>query len=134
MWSEKSDTFFFLLQKRLNFLLLALMTEKSFIDQRLDSLYEIDCKIVSLLDSISGVFESYSNGSDAKDQFSNQSETIYKLLSEVAITLRKEVKIMDDNIGVYDKNDDKVMILPISVDQKNTKLGEKKLQQILNEM
>lgn len=110
------------------------MTEKSFINQRLDSLYEIDCKIVSLLDSISGIFESYANGSDAKDQFSNQSETIYKLLSEVAITLRKEVKIMDDNIGVYDKNDDKVMILPISVDQKNTKLGEKKLQQILNEM
>lgn len=110
------------------------MTDKSFIDQRLDSLYEIDCKIVSLLDNISGVFETYTNGSDTKEQFSSQSETIYKLLSEIAINLRKEIKLMDDNIGVYDKNDDKVMILPISVDQKNTKLGEKKLQQELNEI
>ena len=42
---------------------------------------------------------------------------------------------MDDNIGAYDKNDDNVMILPISnVDQKNTKLGRKRLNLELAEL
>jgi mediator of RNA polymerase II transcription subunit 11 len=41
---------------------------------------------------------------------------------------------MDENIGVYNKNKDNVMILPISVDQKNTKLGALKLNRQLSQL
>lgn len=111
----------------------------SFISQRLELLHEIDCKIVSLLDNMSTIFQTYGtrpSGSDQekKDQMVDQTKNIYSILSTIAIDLRKEVKIMNDNIGVYDKNEDDVMILPVSVTQKNTKLGEKKLMQELAEL
>ncbi|KAL6451396.1 MED11 Mediator of RNA polymerase II transcription subunit 11 [Candida maltosa Xu316] len=106
---------------------------ENFIQERLDSLYEIDCKVVSLLDQFSTIFQSFY--SKDKDDFSNQTSTIYSTLSKVAIDLRKEIKIMDDNIGVYDKNNEGIMILPISnVDQKNTKLGKKRLELELEEL
>ncbi|ABN66976.2 mediator subunit of RNA polymerase II [Scheffersomyces stipitis CBS 6054] len=108
---------------------------ETFIQERLDSLYEIDCKIVSLLDNISTLFQTYSSSDgDVKESFASQTEEIYSILSKVAIDLRKEVKVMDDNIGVYDKNKDGVMILPIGVDQKNTTLGRKKLNEELKEL
>lgn len=112
-----------------------------FIQERLDSLYEIDCKIVSLLDNMSSLFQTYStpklNDSDLgeqKEQLKNQTKTIYSTISNIAIGLRKEVKKMDENIGVYNKNEDGIMILPISVDQKNTTLGSKKLNDEIEEM
>lgn len=69
-----------------------------------------------------------------KDQFKQEVNEVYGLLSTLAIELRKEVKIMDDNIGVYDRNDDSVMILPINVDHKNTVLGKAKLQEELTKL
>lgn len=106
---------------------------ENFIQERLDSLYEIDCKVVSLLDQFSTIFQSFYTKD--KEQFSEQTSTIYSTLSKVAIDLRKEIKIMDDNIGVHDKNDDGVMILPITnVDQKNTKLGRKRLNLEVEEL
>lgn len=106
---------------------------ENFIQERLDSLYEIDCKVVSLLDQFSTIFQSFYTKD--KEEFSEQTSTIYSTLSKVAIDLRKEIKIMDDNIGVHDKNDDGVMILPITnVDQKNTKLGRKRLNLEVEEL
>lgn len=112
-----------------------------FIQERLDSLNSIDGNIVALLDNISALFETYSTPKtsaneyqEVKDKFSEQTCSVYSALSKVAIDLRKEVKIMDDNIGVYDKNDEKIMILPISVDQKNTALGALKLKDELREL
>ncbi|RCK65290.1 Mediator of RNA polymerase II transcription subunit 11 [Candida viswanathii] len=106
---------------------------ENFIQERLDSLYEIDCKVVSLLDQFSTIFQSFYTKD--KEEFSEQTSTIYSTLSKVAIDLRKEIKIMDDNIGVHDKNDDGVMILPITnVDQKNTKLGKKRLDLEVKEL
>lgn len=116
-------------------------TNDSFVQERLNSLYEIDCKIVSLLDNMSTLFQTYSvpktnenDLSETKKQFTDQTKAIYNNISKIAIGLRKEVKIMDDNIGVYDKNKDGIMILPISVDQKNTTLGEKKLTSEIEEL
>lgn len=109
----------------------------TYIEKRLDSLYEIDCQVVSLLDNVSSLFETYSsneNSDKTKEQFEKQTKNIYGLISDIAIGLRKEVKLMDDNIGVYDKNEDNVMILPLSVDQKNTQLGEKRLKDELKEL
>ncbi|CUM53691.1 Mediator of RNA polymerase II transcription subunit 11 [Debaryomyces fabryi] len=113
----------------------------NFVQERLDSLYEIDCKIVSLLDNMSSLFQTYSTPkssdndlSEQKEQLKAQTKTIYNTISNVAIGLRKEVKIMDENIGVYNKNKDGVMILPISVDQKNTTLGKTKLKDEIREL
>lgn len=105
---------------------------QNYIQDRLDALSEIDSRIVSLLESFSTVFESYSNKD--KEGFASETKSIYQQLSKVAINLRKEVKHMDDNIGVYDKNKDGVMILPINVDQKNTLLGREKLNLEVVEM
>ncbi|EGW30119.1 uncharacterized protein SPAPADRAFT_144451 [Spathaspora passalidarum NRRL Y-27907] len=108
----------------------------TFIQERLDALYDIDCKVVSLLDNLSSLFQTYSTESmdNIKSSFPQQTSQIYDILSKVAIDLRKEVKIMDDNIGVYDKNKDGVMILPISVEQKNTQLGVKRLNMEVKEL
>ncbi|SGZ55469.1 CIC11C00000001155 [Sungouiella intermedia] len=115
------------------------MDTKDFIQQRLESLNNIDSKVVKLLDCISVLFDTYvepSRQNDAenilvKDQFKREVNEVYGLLSTLAIELRKEVKIVDDNIGVYDKNEDSVMILPINVDHKNTVLGKVKLEEEL---
>ncbi|EGV60688.1 Mediator of RNA polymerase II transcription subunit 11 [Yamadazyma tenuis] len=109
------------------------MSNGQFIQQRLDSLNDIDSSIVSLLGYMSDIFDRYStpsnNSDDAKDTIETQTRLIYQTLSDIAINLRKEVKIMDDNTGVFDKNEDQVMILPIPVDQKNTALGKRRLNE-----
>lgn len=109
----------------------------NYIQERLDSLHEIDCKVVSILDSLSNLFQVYSNplGQDqVKESFVKQTQNIYNTLSTVAIDFRKEIRLMDENIGVYNKNKDGLMILPISVDQKNTTLGSRKLNDQLSEL
>jgi mediator of RNA polymerase II transcription subunit 11 len=112
--------------------------EGSFVRERIDSLYDIDCKIVSLLDKMSGIFETYSSPKDdvekIKEQIQLQTKGIYSTLSDVAVELRKEVKIMDENIGCYNKNKDNVMILPLPVDQKNTRLGNLRMKQEIEEL
>lgn len=118
------------------------MSQDDFIHERLESLNNIDSKVVNLLKCISLLFETYveptrqTDGDTqlVKEQFKGEVEQVYGLLSSLAIELRKEVKIMDDNIGVYDKNDDSVMILPINVDHKNTTLGERKLEEELKKL
>lgn len=118
------------------------MAQDEFIQSRLESLNTIDTKVVTLLECISSLFDTYvepSRQSDVeihqvKAQFKGEVELVYGLLSSLAIELRREVKIMDDNIGVYDKNNDSVMILPISVDHKNTSLGERKLKEELQKL
>ncbi|KAI5958139.1 MED11 [Candida margitis] len=107
-------------------------TPDNYIQERLDALSDIDFKIVSLLENFSSFFETYSNKN--KDQFTSGTKQIFDTLSKVAIDLRKEVKHMDDNIGVYDKNKDGIMILPINVDQKNGELGKLKLNSELKEL
>lgn len=106
---------------------------RQFIQQRLDSLNQIDTNIVGLLANMSEIFDSYSspnnNSGPGKKVIEDKTRVIYQTLSDIAINLRKEVKIMDDNIGVFDKNDENVMILPIPVQQKNTQLGERRIKE-----
>lgn len=112
------------------------MTQEKFIQERLDSLSDIDSRVVELLSSISTLFDTYiapSRLNDVdkqliKEKFEGEVKQVYGLIGALAIDLRKEVKIVDDNIGTHDKNEDSVMILPISVDHKNTTLGERKLK------
>lgn len=105
--------------------------ENTYINERLELLLAIDDRIVNLLGQISVLFDCYSKNDRTKIE--PATEEIYSTLGNIAIDLRKEVKAMDDNIGVYD-NRDQVMILPIPVDQKNTLLGRTKLEVELKEM
>lgn len=115
-------------------------SSETFIEERLKSLQEIDVSIVSLLSSASELFAGMANTNDEcsleskKEVFILKTSAIYETLSKVAKGLRSEVKIMDDNIGVFDRNKDGVMILPIPVDQNNTRLGVEKLQHEITEM
>lgn len=116
--------------------------QKDFIQCRLDSLNEIDNNIVNLLDNIGSLFSTYiepgtqktQDLSSTKEKFIEGTKLIYSLLGSIATGLRKEVKIMDENIGVYDKNAENVMILPISVDQKRTSLGRDRLVKEIENM
>lgn len=118
------------------------MTQNGFIQERLESLHGIDGNVVGLLDRVGKLIDTYiepsrntsSDISNTKEQFKEEVKEVYSVLSALAISLRKEVKIMDENIGVYDKNDDLVMILPMAVDQKNTTLGEQKLKAELKKL
>lgn len=112
-----------------------------FIETRLDALADIDNNVVQLLESIGTVLHTYSEpsrqNSDAaemKGTFEKGVRDTYSLLSSIAISLRNEIKVMDENIGVFDRNEDLVMILPISVEQKNTKLGVQKQKQELEKL
>lgn len=118
------------------------MSQNGFIEERLESLHDIDGNIVGLLDRVGKLIDTYmepsrdtsADISETKEQFKDEIKEVYSALSAVAISLRKEVKIMDENIGVYDKNDDLVMILPMNVDQKNTTLGSQKLKEELQKL
>lgn len=113
------------------------MPENTFIQKRLDALQDIDGNIVTLLDKMSGLFDTYAEANTAEDPKSTitqHTNSIYQTISDVAINLRKEVKIMDENLGVYDKNEDNIMILPIPVDQKNTHLGKKRLKEEIQQL
>ncbi|CAK9442018.1 uncharacterized protein LODBEIA_P58140 [Lodderomyces beijingensis] len=104
----------------------------NFIQDRLCSLSEIDSRVVQLLESFSTLFETYSR--KEKDAFVSDTNLIFDQMSKIAIDLRKEVKHMDDNIGVYNRNEDGIMILPINVDQKNAQLGQDKLKLEIKEL
>lgn len=111
----------------------------NFIQERLDALNTIDRRIVDLLEGVSKVFETFSEPkpkdiNSLKERVESQARNIYDCISDIAIDLRKEVKTMDDNIGVYNKNKDNVMLLPIAVGQKNTSVGLKKLDEQLEVM
>lgn len=116
--------------------------KKSFIQTRLEALDQIDENIVSLLDNMGELFSTYiaPNTEETvdlpktKEKFVENTREVYGILRDVAIGLRKEVKIMDENIGVFDKNDERVMILPISVERNHTTLGKAKLKQEIQKM
>ncbi|CAI5760168.1 unnamed protein product [Candida verbasci] len=93
------------------------------IQERLDSLAEIDNNISILLNEFSNCFQSYAG--QEKDNFEENVKLIYGTLSKIAIDLRKEVRFMDNNIGQF--NDENLMILPIIMDHKNPILGTLKL-------
>ena len=112
----------------------------TFIEKRLQSLHEIDEQIVKLTGSLSRVFETFSTKQSAttdcevRTKMTDETKGVYQLLSYISILLRKEVRIVDENTGAHDKNEDSIMILPIPVDQKNSTLGEKKLRHEIEQL
>lgn len=112
------------------------MTGQTFIEDRLKSLQGIEINVVNVIEKVGILFDHYvepitlhdSKLTTTKVEFQEKIRDLYACLSSVAIELRKEVKVMDDNIGVHSNNADLIMILPISVDKKNTSVGSQKLE------
>lgn len=112
------------------------MSREGIIEERLQALDRIDKNIVNILESLGDIFDTYIGPSQEEPHdvtqirslFGNDVRKFYKSLSNIAIGLRKEVKLMDDNTGTFQLNKDLVMILPVSVERKNTTLGDEKLE------
>ncbi|GEQ72711.1 hypothetical protein JCM33374_g6398 [Metschnikowia sp. JCM 33374] len=112
------------------------MSTEGIIAQRLEALNKIDENIVNILESLGCIFDTYiapieeesSDVTKTRGQFGDDVRKFYKSLSNIAIGLRKEVKLMDDNTGTFQLNKDSVMILPVNVERKNTSLGDDKLE------
>lgn len=110
------------------------MTKGDHIKSRLDSLHDIDISLVNLLESFQIIYEKSANhnrgminSGDASTDFNEGVHSIYMAVSSIAIRLRREVRILDENIGNPNLNEDGVMILPLRVEQKNIQLGHEKL-------
>ncbi|ODQ82810.1 hypothetical protein BABINDRAFT_159311 [Babjeviella inositovora NRRL Y-12698] len=114
----------------------------SFTQQRLDSLSNLDTKIVSLLSTLSDILLTVHQGkqidtrqgvtSDAlvttRKEFTTQIQHFYATLSDTTIGLNKEIKLFNENIGSC-KNGDNMMLLPVNIEIKNTKLGKVKMRE-----
>ncbi|ODV93991.1 hypothetical protein PACTADRAFT_35732 [Pachysolen tannophilus NRRL Y-2460] len=82
-----------------------------YVEERLESLHEIDTKIVSLLDNLSNAILELKKGKelnsetltrendDVKTQFKENVCKFYSNLSDSSIGLRKEVKLLDNKIS-----------------------------------
>lgn len=110
------------------------MTRGNHIKTRLDSLHDIDISLVDLLENFQIIYEKSANHNrgmintgEASTNFMEGVHSIYEAVSSIAIRLRREVKILDENIGDPNLNEDGVMILPLRVEQKNIQLGHEKL-------
>ncbi|QBM89692.1 mediator of RNA polymerase II transcription subunit 11 [Metschnikowia aff. pulcherrima] len=111
------------------------MPIEGIIRERLESLSSIDQEIVDILESLSSIFETYLQPSKEEPQdvaktrvqFRTDVKQLYSSLSRIAIGLRKEVKSMDESVGTFEHSKGLVMILPVSIEKKNIKLGEDRL-------
>ncbi|ODQ68449.1 hypothetical protein NADFUDRAFT_49089 [Nadsonia fulvescens var. elongata DSM 6958] len=102
------------------------------IEVRLDSLHEIDLRIIELLEAASKSLSlmteatkkpsSPINTAESKATFEKSSQSYFELLEEVSVSLRKEIKLLNE------VSKDKV--LPISVDAKAEWVGKAKESEI----
>ncbi|OWB57489.1 hypothetical protein B5S28_g3437 [[Candida] boidinii] len=152
-------------------------TSSSYIQQRLDNLYDIDTKVVSLLDNLSCALNNLQEGKkDSKllvnpnnnNNNNNNNSTaaiasakikrdeklsklkencslFYSNLSDAAILLRKEIKLLDNrssgnnNNTTTTKNGDNsdsnsTNILPVTVNKKAIWMGKAQMDTELNEL
>ncbi|EDO19616.1 hypothetical protein Kpol_1018p155 [Vanderwaltozyma polyspora DSM 70294] len=85
-----------------------------YVQERLESLNEIDLKLCSLLQETSQIVNSYSElkrgNSTVKPQFEEHLKEFYLNLDVATTNLRKEIQLLDENIGTR--------LLPINVNKK----------------
>ncbi|CDK29591.1 unnamed protein product [Kuraishia capsulata CBS 1993] len=120
------------------------MSEESdirYIQERLDSLYEIDTKIVTLLDNMSSAISNLHEGKkmisqskeesleEVKKQFKENCGNVYENLSSAVIGLRREIKLLDHRTNANVVSDKEVRILPVNINKKAVWVGEWKLNQ-----
>ncbi|KAH3680823.1 hypothetical protein WICPIJ_008106 [Wickerhamomyces pijperi] len=107
-----------------------------FIQERLDSLHEIDNKLVSILahtsSALSNITQLNKNITDDNQkrqlqrEFSKDIENFYNDLRYATVNLNKEICILDSRISKT--GDGGITILPVNIAKKATFAGEEKLK------
>lgn len=101
------------------------MSQPEYVKERLDSLAKIDEQLVEVIHratlTVSSLIELKKGNEELKPQFQQHVREFYEDLDSATAELRKEIKLLDDNIGVR--------LLPIqtnkrAVGQDKVKLSE----------
>lgn len=99
--------------------------QPQYVRERLDSLAEVDIKLCSLLKMASQVVFTFSElkqgNHDLKPQFEQHVKEFYTDLEGASVQLRREIKLLDDNVGTR--------LLPINVNKKATGQDDDKMRE-----
>ncbi|ANZ74463.1 BA75_01009T0 [Komagataella pastoris] len=131
-----------------------------YIKQRLDSLHDIDSKIAEILRNLANATKKLREGeelasrnedlpklAEIKSEFKHYTHNFYENLSDATISLRKEIKLLDNQIsGVYHLDSVRkreqsmtkyehsdITIIPININKKATNLANNKLKQFIKD-
>ena len=104
---------------------LNLSMQPVYVQERLESLSEIDTKLCNLLKVASQVLFTFSElkqgNHDLKPQFEQHVRDFYSDLEGATTNLRREIKLLDENIGTR--------LLPINVNKKATGQDDDKMSE-----
>lgn len=104
---------------------LNLSMQPVYVQERLESLSEIDTKLCNLLKVASQVVFTFSElkqgNHDLKPQFEQHVRDFYSDLEGATTNLRREIKLLDENIGTR--------LLPINVNKKATGQDDDKMSE-----
>lgn len=99
--------------------------QPDYVKERLESLEKIDLKLISVLQEASQVVFSFSEmkkgNHELKTQFDTHVKSFYTDLEEATVNLRKEIKLLDDNIGTR--------LLPININKKAVGQDDEKMKE-----
>ncbi|GMG33845.1 unnamed protein product [Ambrosiozyma monospora] len=117
-----------------------------YIQKRVDSLQEIDSKIVSFIDNLSQTLTLLKQGkqqaatkssAETKQKFNESVSNTYSNLSFIATHLRKEIKIWDtkiNNNAMEESDLSSLNVLPLQVNKKATWINKSKFNDELSEL
>lgn len=101
--------------------------QPQYVQDRLESLAEVDTKLCDLLKTASKVVSTFSElkqgNHELKPQFEQHVKQFYTDLESSTVQLRQEIKLLDDNVGTR--------LLPINVNKKATGQDDDKMKEQL---
>lgn len=103
----------------------------SYVRERMDSLHDVDTKIVSFLQNLSDAVGDLQlakavNSKESLAKFKQSVAKCYDDLSDTAIHLRREVRYLDDRISGQSQGD--FIMLPVEINKKATWVNEDKIR------
>ncbi|SCW00686.1 LAFE_0C09714g1_1 [Lachancea fermentati] len=102
------------------------MPQPKYVQERIESLNSIDRQLTSSLlhasQAVAALAE-LKRGEEMKHQFEMHARNFYQGLEEATVSLRNEIKFLDDNVGTR--------LLPINVNKKASDQDDDKLREQL---
>ncbi|CCE89544.1 Med11p TDEL_0A02120 [Torulaspora delbrueckii] len=99
--------------------------QPQYVQDRLESLAEVDNKLCSLLKTASQIVFTFSElkqgNHELKPQFEQHVKQFYTDLESSTVQLRQEIKLLDENVGTR--------LLPINVNKKATGQDDDKMRE-----